>query len=121
MIKKILLVASFKPEGSGSIYLKALRQQGHDPLCFDMRDENDKVYNRTKNQIINSIVSPYVNRILNYRLISFIDKFEPDMILLQKGLCLDTTIIDKLKTQTQGHLHFFDNDIKAVEEMLLVQ
>ena len=120
MIKKILLIASFKPESSGSIYLKALRKQGHDLLCFDIRDETEKVYNRTKSQIINSIVNPYVNRILHYKLMSLVDKFKLDMIMLQKDLYVDPTTIDELTVKTQGQLHVFDNNIKAVEEVLLV-
>ncbi len=119
MIKKILIVASFKPLSPGSAYLKALRETGYNPLCFDMREENDRVYNRAKNQLINSLVNPYVNRIINHRLMSLVYKFKPDMIMVQKDISIDPATIGELKVKAKGQLHIFDNDFKAVEEMLL--
>ena len=121
MIKKILLVASFKPQSLGSMYLKALRHTGYDPLCFDMKNENKKVYNRTNNPLINSIVNPYANRIINHRLLSLVNKFKPDMIMVQQDISIDPTIVDELKAKTKGQMHVFDDDFRAIEEMLLAQ
>lgn len=121
MIKKILLVASFKSSEPGPLYLESLRKTGYEPLCFDMKKENEKVYHRTRNQLINNLVNPYVVRIMNNRLLSMVNKYKPDLVLIQKDLSIDKETIEEIKNGAYGQLHMFDGDFKPVEEMLLAE
>ncbi len=121
MIKKIMLVASFKHSEPGPLYLESLRKTGYDPLCFDMKKENDKVYNRTRNPLIDNLVNPYVVRIMNNRLLSMVNKFKPDLVLVQKDLSIDQETIEEIKNGAYGQLHMFDGDFKLVEKMLLTE
>jgi hypothetical protein len=118
-MKKILLIASFGPSSPGATYLKSLRHKGYDPLCFDMREEYQKVFSHKKNPLINSVVKPYVARIMNNRLMSIVGKYKPDLVFIHKDLDLDPLIVDEIKKGSQRHLHMFDNDFKPVEEILL--
>ncbi len=119
MIKKIMLVASFKHSEPGPLYLESLRKTGYDPLCFDMKKENEKVYNRTRNPLIDNLVNPYVVKIMNNRLLSMVNKFKPDLILVQKDLSIDQEIMEEIKNRGHGQLHMFDSNFKPVEEILL--
>lgn len=121
MIKKIMLVASFKHSEPGLLYLESLRKTGYDPLCFDMKKENEKVYHRTRNPLIDNLVNPYVVRIMNNRLLSMVNKFKPDLVLVQKDLSIDQETIEEIKNGPFGQLHMFDCDFKPVEDMLLAQ
>ncbi len=118
MVKKVMLVASFKSSGSGLKYLESLRERGYDPLCFDMKEESEKVFNRTRNALINTLVNPYVNKILNNRLLSLFKKYKPDLLLVQNNLSVDPEIIDEIKSEIVGHLHMFNRNFKIVEELL---
>jgi hypothetical protein len=112
MIKKILLIASFKTLSPGSTYLEALRKTGYDPLCFDMNKENARVCSHTKNPLILNLVSPYANKILNSKLITLFDKYKPDLVLVQKGLSVDTETLEEMNVKTKGKLLMFDRDFK---------
>ncbi len=118
---KILLVASFKPSEPGPLYLESLRKTGYEPLCFDMKKENEKNYQRNRNQLINDLVNPYVVRIMNNRLLSMVNKFKPDLVLVQKDLSIDNETIEEIKNGVHRQLHMFDGDFKPVEEMLLAE
>ncbi|MBT9175323.1 MAG: Spore protein YkvP [candidate division WS2 bacterium] len=110
MTAKILLVSSFEPWSLGLSYLRAFRRLGHEPICFDMTKEYEKVSRLTKNRYTNRIILPYAAWVMNKKLLKMVKDCKPDLVFIHKGQLIYTETLKEIKANTRAPLFIFNPD-----------
>jgi spore maturation protein CgeB len=107
---KILLVSSFRTWELGASYLRAFQTLGHAPACFDMSREYEKSYTLTRNRYTQILISPFIVRKVNERLLTLTRDIKPDLVFVHKGKCIKPETLEQIKSDTGAVIMNFNPD-----------